>query len=43
MRDALADQGGNRASVTLQLTFMEVNLREIPEVERTKIPYHFYR
>ena len=31
-RDALAAAGGNRASVTLQLTFMRTNLAEIPDV-----------
>ena len=32
IRDDYAKKGGNRASVTLQLTFMEINLPEIPEV-----------
>ncbi len=32
IRDELAEKGENRATVTLQLTFMEVNLSEIPEV-----------
>lgn len=31
-RDALAAAGGNRASVTLQLTFMARNLAEVPDV-----------
>jgi hypothetical protein len=34
VRDELAEQGGNRATVTLQLTFMEVNLPEITEVNK---------
>ena len=32
IRDQLAGRGAHRATVTLQLTFMEVNLPEIPEV-----------
>jgi organic radical activating enzyme len=31
-RDALAAAGGNRASVTLQLTFMARNIAEVPDV-----------
>lgn len=31
-RDELAAAGGNRASVTLQLTFMSTNIAEIPKV-----------
>ena len=34
IRDEVAEKGGNRATVTLQLTFMEVNLSEIPEVKK---------
>ena len=37
VRDEYAKNGGNRAAVTLQLTFMEINLPEIPEVSSTKI------
>ncbi|CAF1294449.1 unnamed protein product [Adineta steineri] len=37
MRDKLAEQGGNRATVTLQLTFMEINLQEIPEIVKLGI------
>ena len=33
-RDALSAAGGNRASVTLQLTFMASNIAEIPEIVR---------
>ena len=33
-RDALAAAGGNRASITLQLTFMERNLAELPAIVR---------
>ena len=33
-RDAHAAGGGNRCSVTFQLTFMEVNYRELPDVVR---------
>lgn len=32
LRDEVAAAGGNYCSVTLQLTFMEQNLREIPEI-----------
>jgi MoaA/NifB/PqqE/SkfB family radical SAM enzyme len=32
IRDEIAEQGGNRCSVTRQLTFMEVNLTEIPAI-----------
>ena len=34
VRDAHAAAGGNRCSVTLQMTFMEVNYRELPGVVR---------
>ena len=34
MRDEIAASGGNRASVTLQLTFMEANIGEFPEIVR---------
>ncbi|CAF0923850.1 unnamed protein product [Adineta ricciae] len=37
IRDQLAEQGGNRATVTLQLTFMEINLPEIPEIVKLGI------
>jgi len=32
IRDEIAQNGGNRATITLQLTFMEINLQEIPRV-----------
>ena len=38
-RDALATAGGNRASVTLQLTFMATNLAEIPDVVRLALAH----
>ena len=34
VRDELAAQGGNRCSVTLQVTFLESNLGELPQVVR---------
>ena len=34
VRDAHADSGGNRCRVTFQLTFMEVNKRELPDIVR---------
>jgi len=37
IRDQVATTQGNRATVTLQLTFMEVNLKEIPEVVKLAI------
>jgi len=37
IRDEVASTQGNRATVTLQLTFMEVNLQEIPEVVRLAV------
>ncbi|CAF4828715.1 unnamed protein product [Rotaria sp. Silwood1] len=37
IRDEFADKGNNRASVTLQLTFMEINLPEIPEIVKLGI------
>ena len=32
VRDRIASEGGNYCSVTLQLTFMEQNLQEIPQI-----------
>ena len=32
VRDEHADNGGNRCRVTFQLTFMEVNFRELPDI-----------
>jgi hypothetical protein len=37
VRDAIASQGGNYFSVTFQLTFMEGNLAELPELVRIAI------
>ncbi|CAF0869408.1 unnamed protein product [Rotaria sordida] len=37
IRDEYADKGDNRVSVTLQLTFMEINLPEIPEIVKLGI------
>eukprot|EP00026_Physarum_polycephalum_P001664 Phypoly_transcript_01666.p1 GENE.Phypoly_transcript_01666~~Phypoly_transcript_01666.p1 ORF type:complete len:901 (+),score=157.82 Phypoly_transcript_01666:113-2815(+) len=37
IRDHIAATQGNRATVTLQLTYMEVNLKEIPEVVKLAI------
>lgn len=34
VRDAHADAGGNRCRVTFQLTFLETNVRELPDVVR---------
>ena len=34
VRDEYAREGGNRCRVTFQLTFMEVNFRELPEIVR---------
>jgi len=34
IRDEHADQGGNYCSVTLQVTFLEINLAELPEIVR---------
>ena len=40
IRDEEAERvGGNYCSVTLQLTFMEVNLKEIPDIVRMAIEY----
>eukprot|EP00854_Cymbomonas_tetramitiformis_P004286 gene4286-5273_t len=36
-RDEYANAGGNRATITLQLTFMECNLNEIPKVVQLAI------
>ena len=40
VRDEYAKKGENRATVTLQLTFMEINLEEIPEVSSEMIHPH---
>lgn len=37
VRDEYAKKGENRANVTLQLTFMEMNLSEIPDVSLMNI------
>eukprot|EP00614_Pseudopedinella_elastica_P020449 CAMPEP_0172631388 /NCGR_PEP_ID=MMETSP1068-20121228/178885_1 /TAXON_ID=35684 /ORGANISM="Pseudopedinella elastica, Strain CCMP716" /LENGTH=833 /DNA_ID=CAMNT_0013442511 /DNA_START=201 /DNA_END=2699 /DNA_ORIENTATION=- len=37
VRDRVASEGGNYCSVTLQLTFMEQNLSEIPDIVRFAI------
>ena len=34
VRDAHAESGGNRCRVTFQLTFMEINIRELPDIVR---------
>ena len=34
VRDAHADAGGNRCRVTFQMTFMEINFRELPGIVR---------
>ena len=39
VRDEVAAAGGNRCSVTLQMTFMEQNLQEIPDVVRLAIEH----
>ena len=38
VRDRVASKGGNYCGVTLQLTFMEDNLAEIPDIVRLAIP-----
>ena len=42
-RDALAATGGNRSSVTLQLTFMSTNLAEIPDIVRLAVAHNVDR
>ncbi|CAF0881547.1 unnamed protein product [Rotaria sordida] len=37
IRDEYTDKGDNRVSITLQLTFMEINLPEIPEIVKLGI------
>tara|TARA_B110001452_G_scaffold267540_1_gene277942 strand:+ start:2347 stop:3420 length:1074 start_codon:yes stop_codon:yes gene_type:complete len=37
VRDKHAEKGGNYCSVTLQMTFMEMNLKQIPEVVKLAI------
>ena len=37
VRDAHARSGGNRCRVTLQLTYLETNVRELPEIVRLAI------
>ena len=37
IRNSMAQNGGNYCSVTLQLTFMEVNLQELPELVKFAI------
>ena len=37
VRDSIASNGGNYAKVTLQVTFMEINYREFPELIRMAI------
>jgi len=39
VRDDHANQGGNRCRVTLQLTFLETNVRELPDIVRLAINY----
>ena len=34
VRDAHVESGGNRCRVTFQLTFMEINMRELPDIVR---------
>eukprot|EP01126_Amoeba_proteus_P050366 TRINITY_DN5942_c0_g1_i4.p1 TRINITY_DN5942_c0_g1~~TRINITY_DN5942_c0_g1_i4.p1 ORF type:complete len:326 (-),score=33.30 TRINITY_DN5942_c0_g1_i4:181-1062(-) len=39
VRDEIERNGGNRCSVTLQLTFMESNLNEIPDIVKMAIDF----
>lgn len=39
VRDRFSDNGGNPCSITLQLTFMERNLQELPEIVKFSIDH----
>ena len=37
VRDNHAEQGGNRCQITLQMTFLETNVEELPEIVKLAI------